>query len=126
MPINSTIDPDNRLVLTVCTGVISMNDFHYYLYEFLAKNEIKGCNEIFDTTAADWSNISYSDLMTVSQKAGEIAAIDNGTKFAWVVGGPEVKELTEFYKTTKLLQTKKSRILRAFDGFDEAMHWIMN
>lgn len=102
-----------------------MNDFHYYIYDFWANNEVLQYNEIFDTTAADWSNMSYSDLITISQKAGEVKAIDTDTKFSWVVNGSDVKELTDFYKSAKILQTEKSRILCAFNNYDEAMQWVL-
>ena len=49
MPIKSHIDKDQKMIHTVCTGVITKNDFDYYLYEFLSKSDIAGCYEIFDT-----------------------------------------------------------------------------
>ena len=124
MPIKSTISKDDNLISTNCTGVISMNDFDYYLYEFLSKNDLKGCNEIFDTTEGDWSNIGYSDLAEISRKSSELESIDTSTKFAWVIGDSSVEMLTEFYKSSKLFLTGKSRVLRAFKNYDEAMQWL--
>jgi len=124
MPINSTIDYDRKLISTDCTGLISMSDFHYYLDDFLSKNDLKGCNEIFDTTKADWSNIGYMDLMEISKRSGEIETIDSNTKFAWVVGGVGVETLIEFYKSTKMLQESKTRVLRAFNNYKDALNWL--
>jgi len=124
MPIKSTIDNDKKLIRTNCTGLISMNDFYDYLDNFLSKNDLTGCNEIFDTTKADWSNISYMDLMEISKRSSEIETIDSSTKFAWVVGGPGIEKLTEFYQSTKIFQESKSRVLRAFDDYEDAMNWL--
>ena len=124
MPIKSHIDKDQKMIHTVCTGVITKHDFDFYLNEFLSKNDITGCNEIFDTRKGDWSQINYSDLVAIALKSMGIENIDVTTKFAWVVDEDEVNAMTNFYKESKIFHDKKSRVLYSFYNYDDAMNWL--
>lgn len=123
MPITSTLNQENNLIRTICTDVIYMDDF-YAWFEYLAGNDLVGCHEIFDTRAADWSKISYLELMTISEKASKVETIDVSTKFAWVICKAEVETLTKFYTSIKILHPGKSRTLRSFYDYDEALQWF--
>ena len=126
MPIKSYIDNDKNLIHTKCIGVITRNDFDYYLNEFLSKSDITGCNEVFDTRKGDWSQINYSDLISIALKSMEIENIDVTTKFAWVVNEDEVNAMTDFYKESKIFHDRKSRVLYSFYDYDDAMNWLNN
>ena len=124
MPITSTVDVDKKLIHTICAGVICRNDFDYYMHEFLAKNNITGCNELFDTREGDWSKITYTDLVAIALASLEVENIDTTTKFAWVVNRDEVSTMTDFYKESKIFHDKKSRTLCSFNDYNEAMKWL--
>lgn len=124
MPINNTIDQKEKIIYSICTGVMKEEDFDVYLKEIWGHDKYYGFNELFDTVQADWSEFDFGYLFSVIEGAAKLKTIDPDSKLAWVVMEGKQKELTDFYKSAKSLMQGKSRSLEAFYSIDEAMQWL--
>lgn len=124
MPINNTINKDERIIYSTCTGLMKSDDFDFYIKKIWGHNEFYGFNELFNTVDADWSEFDFSYLLGVAQAAAKLKTIDPNSKLAWVVLEGKQKELTDFYKSAKLLTYAKSRALEAFNCRNKAMQWL--
>lgn len=124
MPIDNDINHDLRCIFTVCSGVMTMEDFDLYIVRIWSDSSHYGYNELFDSREADWSGFDFGYLLEVAHKAALLSAIDPNSKLAWVVEQGRQKELTDFYKTAKSMITSRSRQLEAFYDHDEAMRWL--
>lgn len=124
MPINNTIDAKEKMIYSICTGVMTKEDFIEYVNNIWGHDTYYGYNELFDTTEADWSEFDFGFLFTVAENAAKLNTIDPESKLAWLVLEGKQKELTDFYKSAKVLMDVKSRSLEAFYSKDEAMQWL--
>jgi len=124
MPIINTVDKENRIIYSICTGVMKKEDFDTYVREMWGHKDHYGFNELFDTVQADWSDFDFSYLFSVAETAALLNTIDPNSKLAWVVLEGKQKELTDFYKSAKSLTHGSSRALEAFYSRDEAMAWL--
>lgn len=124
MPINNTINKDERIIYTTCSGLMKSEDFDFYIKKIWGHNEFYGFNELFSTVDGDWSEFDFSYLLGVAQAAAKLKTIDTNSKLAWVVLEGKQKELTDFYKSAKLLTNVESRALEAFNCKDKALQWL--
>ncbi len=124
MPINNSINKEERIIYSICTGVMRCEDFDFYIKKIWGDNEHYGFNELFSTIDADWSEFDFSYLFGLAQAAAKLETIDTNSKLAWVVLEGKQKELTDFYKSAKLFTHVKSRALEAFNSKCEAMQWL--
>lgn len=53
MPIESTINTDEKIIYTVCKGLMTPDDFNFYIKNIWGTQKNYGFNELFDTIAAD-------------------------------------------------------------------------
>jgi len=124
MPINNTIDKDEKIIYSICTGVMKPEDFDDYINRIWIDGQYYGFNELFDTVQGDWSKFDFGYLFSVAESASKLKTIDADSKLAWVVVEGKQKELTDFYKTAKSLMPVKSRSLEAFYSISEAIKWL--
>ena len=124
MPINNSINEDERIVYSICTGVMTKEDFDLYISTVWSVDDHFGFNELFDTVEADWSEFDFSYLFDVAKKAASLTTIDSNSKLAWVVLEGKQKELTDFYKAAKSLTSGQNRTLEAFYTKEDAMQWL--
>lgn len=124
MPIINSINQEDKIIYSVCTGVMAEEDFDSYILNIWGNNTYYGFNELFDTTEADWSEFDFSYLLNISKTASQLNTIDPNTKLAWVVLEGKQKELTDFYKAAKSVTNVRSRELEAFYSKDEALQWL--
>ena len=124
MPIENTVNKEERMIYSICTGIMKEEDFNVYINKIWSHSEHYGFNELFDTTQADWSEFDFGYLFDVAKTASTLNTIDPDSKLAWVVLEGKQKELTDFYKSAKSLTHGKSRSLEAFYSKDDAMHWL--
>lgn len=124
MPISNSINQQEKIIYSVCTGVMAEKDFDSYISNIWSHDTYYGFNELFDTTEADWSKFNFSYLLNISKAASKLNTIDPDSKFAWVVLEGKQKELTDFYKAAKSLTNTRSRTLEAFYSKDEALRWL--
>ncbi|ATX82292.1 hypothetical protein Ga0123462_1429 [Mariprofundus ferrinatatus] len=125
MPIQNSVDTNERIVYSTCVGKMSKEDFIEYVKEIWSHGDYYGFNELFDVTRGDWSEFNFSYLIEVAKNAAMLRTIDPESKLAWVVLEGKQRELTEFYKSVKLLtQGNRSRSLEAFYSKGDAMRWL--
>ena len=106
MPINNTVNKDQKIIYTICTGIMKPEDFDLYINTIWTSSEYFGFNELFDTILKYWNTI------------------DPRSKLAWVVLKGKQKELTDFYKAAKSVKNTPSRSLEAFYSKEEALDWL--
>lgn len=124
MTIVNTIDHEQGLINTVCSGDMTSEDFDAYLVRIWSDDSHFGYNELFDTTSANWEQFDFGYLLELSAKAAKLTTIDPKSKLAWVVLEGKQKQLTDFYQAAKSLITTKSRSLEAFNDRKEALQWL--
>ena len=124
MPINNTVNEDERIIYSICSGVMKPEDFDLYINTIWSHNEYYGFNELFDTVEADWSKFDFSYLFDIAKKAAALTTIDSNSKLAWIVLKGKQKELTDFYKAAKSLTQGQSRTLEAFYSKEDALQWL--
>ncbi len=124
MPIHNSVDEKERIVYSICSGTMKPEDFVDYINEIWSHGNYYGFNELFDTREADWSQFKFSYLIEVAKRASQLRTIDPGSKLAWIVIEGKQKELTDFYKSAKLMTPGTSRQLEAFNSEEEAMRWL--
>jgi len=125
MPITSTPDHKTRIVNTICSGNITLHDIEHYQYTVWLEPSIYGYNELFDLTASDFSQVSFSDLITVAQNASKLYMLDPNSRFAFLTATPHHQELAKFYITARSMTDSPSRDLKQFTSHDEALAWLL-
>ena len=124
MTISSVANDIERLIYTTCSGKMQLSDFDEYIANIWGDNRYTGYAELFDTTDGDWSDFDFANLFAVAANSSKASALTPDMKFAWVVDEDRAKELTDYYKTVKSVQSAKSRQLQAFDTKEEALGWL--
>jgi len=124
MPIENTIEHNQRCVYTICNGIMCAQDFDDYIGRIWTDSSHFGYNEFFDTTLADWSEFDFSYLLDIAKQAAQLTAIDTSSRLAWYVTEGKDKELTDFYITVKSFITSESRSLEAFYNREDALAWL--
>ncbi|MDH5570577.1 MAG: hypothetical protein OEY89_02355 [Gammaproteobacteria bacterium] len=124
MPIKNTINQEEKIIYSICEGLMVREDFDLYVSRIWSHYKYYGFNELFDTVQGDWSEFDFGYLFSVAETAAKLKTIDTNSKLAWVVLEGKQKELTDFYRSAKLLLPVKSRSLEAFYLYDEAMQWL--
>ena len=124
MPINNTINKDEKTIYSVCTGIMEPEDFDLYINTIWRHDEHYGFNELFDTVEADWSEFDFSYLFKIAETASKLKTIDPNSKLAWLVLEGKQKELTDFYQAAKSLTNGPSRSLEAFYSRKDALEWL--
>lgn len=124
MPINNTIDKDKKIIYSICTGVMTKEDFDLYISTIWSIDDHFGFNELFDTVEGDWSEFDFSYLLDIAKTAATLSTIDSNSKLAWLVLEGKQKELTDFYKAAKSLTSGQNRTLEAFYTKEDAMRWL--
>ena len=125
MPVTSTADHDKETLFTVCTGLITLIDIKVYQNTVWRDPSIYGYNELFDLTESDFSNISFSDLIEIAQKASTLN-IDPGSRFAFLTATQNHEELADFYISVKSMSDTPSREIKKFNSRTNALTWLTN
>lgn len=125
MPIENSVDMEEKIVYSICRGVMTEEDFAEYVKNVWSDRRYYGFNELFDVTQGDWSDFDYGYLFTVAKRASILTTIDPDSKLAWVVLEGKQKELTDFYKAAKAMNAERpGRALEAFYSKEEALDWL--
>lgn len=124
MPIKSVVKLEEKMIYTDCVGIMQLSDFDEYMDEVWSSSDVYGCNELFDTTNADWSQFNFSDLLSIAHKASRLITIDPKSKLAWVIRDEIQEELVGFYKTAKESLPVSSRSMVPFYTKEDALKWI--
>ena len=124
MSILNTINEDEKIIYSTCSGVMKNEDFDDYLLRIWGHTNYYYFNELFDTTAADWDSFEFGYMLDFAQAAAKLKTLNPETKLAWVVLAGKQKELTDFYKAAKSFTNVRSRALEAFESKEEALQWL--
>jgi len=124
MPIVSTPDHDLKIVYTICSSLITLQDIEHYQYTTWLEPSIYGYNEFFDITDSDFSQISFSDLIAIAQTASKLYMLDPDSRFAILAHTQHQKSLADFYIAAKAAIKGPSRDIKSFDDKQKAMNWL--
>jgi len=124
MPIVSTPDHDLNIVNTICNSLMTLQDIEHYQYTTWLEPSIYGYNELFDLTDSDFSQISFSDLITIAQTASKLYMLDPNSRFAFLVHNPHQQSLADFYIAAKAATKGPSRDIKSFEDKQKAMNWL--
>ena len=124
MPIKNTINEEEKIIYTSCSGIMTEDDFKEYIHNVWSHGNYYGYNELFNTTEANWDDFDFGFLLYVAQSAAKLKTIDPNSKLAWVVLEGKQQKLTDFYISAKSMLPVQSRALEAFFSRDEALAWL--
>ena len=124
MPIENVINDKEKVVYTICRGVMSLEDFTEHMKRIWIDTRYYGYHELFDTTLADWADFDFGYLFTIAEKASRLTSFDPNTKLALVVLEGKPKALADFYKNIKGMLPANSREMKAFYSKEEALAWL--
>lgn len=124
MPVTSTPDHQLRIVFTVCSGTVSLEDIENYQHTVWLDPEIYGYNELFDLDDADFSQLDFSDLITIAQTASKLYTLDPNSRFAFLTKTSRHDELAGFYITAKSMTPGPTRELEKFTSREKALNWL--
>ena len=124
MPMQSTPDRTLRIVNTVCTGLMELENIEHYQTTVWLDPSIYGYNELFDFSDSDFSNIEFGDLIDIAKKASRLYVLNPKTKFAFLTHTPQHNDVAEFYMAAKDMSNEPSREIKTFSSHSEAMAWL--
>lgn len=124
MTITSTPDHNKRILYTVCSGHITLQEIECYQYTTWLEPSIYGYNELFDLADSDFSAISFSDLIHIAETASKLYMIDPDSGIAFITKTDHHIELAEFYIAAKSLAKTASREVRHFTSRSFALEWL--
>lgn len=125
MTITSIPDHKNRILNTVCSGFITRHELEHYQHTAWLDPAIYGYNELFDLTESDFSDVSFSDLLTVAKNASKLSIHDPNSRFAFLTATPHHEELAKFYITARSMIDSPSRDLKQFSSQTKALEWLL-
>ena len=124
MPIKATPDHELKIMKTVCSKKISLEDIEHYQYTVWMEPSVYGYNELFDFSDSDYSDISFADLIHIAETASKLYMIDPKSRFAFLTHNLQHQKIADFYIATKALIKAPSRTIKSFKSYDEAMQWL--
>lgn len=124
MPIKATPDLTNSIVYTTLSGTITLTDIEDHQLTFWASPELFACSELVDFDSADFSQISYGDLLTITQLAAKVVPPNPEAGIALVTHTEEHINIANFYISAKSMATGRSREVRSFNCKEQAMSWL--
>lgn len=124
MPINALADPTQTIVFTTLNDTITLADIEEHQMTFWASPELLDFSELVDFNTADFSHISYGDLLTITQLAAKIVPPNPAARIALVTHTEEHINIANFYISAKSMATGRSREVRSFNCKEQAMSWL--
>ena len=124
MPVVSTADHSRYTVFTTFTGMIRLTELEQYQLEFWTDPELAGYNELMDLGDANFDNINYGDLLTLTQLASRLYRFNPGSRLAIVVHNKEHQNISDFYIAARAMTTTLGRETASFNDVEQAMNWL--
>ena len=62
MPIDYTVNHENKCIYTHCSGLMDIEDFEQYFSQIWSDATHYGYNELFDARDAEWKRFDFSLL----------------------------------------------------------------
>lgn len=124
MPVQSTHDDKLRIVRTVCSGRVTLEDVRHYQTTVWLDPAIYGYNELYDFSDSDYSAVQFGDLITIAQHAAKLYMLDPDSRFAFLTHSPQHKKVADFYMAAKSFSSGSSRAIQSFSSYEKAMAWL--
>ena len=125
MPIQSTPDHELRIVRTVCSGQVTLEDVRHYQTTVWLDPAIYGYNELYDFSDSDYSSVQFGDLITIAQHAAKLYMLDPNARFAFLTHTEQHEKAAEFYMVAKSFSSGASRTIKSFSSHEKAMAWLI-
>lgn len=124
MPIQSTPDHKLRIVRTVCSGGVTLEDVRHYQNTVWLEPAIYGYNELFDFTDSDYSAVQFGDLITIAQQAARLYMLDPNSRFAFLTHTTQHEGVADFYMAATSFSSGSSREIKSFNSYEKVMAWL--
>lgn len=124
MPIKSTPDHKLRIVHTVCSEQVTLDDIRHYQNTVWLEPGIYGYNELYDFSDSDYSAVQFGDLINIAQQAAKLYMLDPDSRFAFLTHSPQHEKIADFYMAAKSISSEPSREIKSFNSYEEAMAWL--
>jgi hypothetical protein len=123
MPIEAHKHPDRKLVVSVATGDITLEDVRDYFGRVWAEPAFQGYSEIIDWTGADSINLSVGELRSLAGAGHAFFGGETQSKLAIVIAGDAETRLAKLYRTLREVRGVGPQI-RVFSSLEEARAWM--
>ena len=101
MPIEAQRVPGQKLVISVATGDITLDDVRDYFSRIWAEPEYQGYSEIIDWTGAVSVRLSVPELRSLAGAGHAFYGGEGQSKLAIVIDGDEETRLANLYRTLR-------------------------
>lgn len=127
MPISYEIMHERKRVHARVTGTLTREDAFQYQHEVWSLPEVRGYNQLIDTTGMESVDIPFPSSDAMRELAGFAASMDDpnlSTKFAIVAVSAFAYGLARMYATYRALDARSTRAVSVFRTADEAIVWL--
>ena len=123
MPIEAQTVPGRKLVLSVATGHITLDDVREYFGRVWAEPEFKGYSEIIDWTGAESISLSVAELRSLAGAGHAFFGGPSESPLAIVINGEEETRLAKLYRTLREVRGEGPQV-RVFPDMAAAREWM--
>ncbi|MCK4708315.1 MAG: hypothetical protein KAU21_06845, partial [Gammaproteobacteria bacterium] len=124
MPVIANPDHQLRIVHTICSGLLTIEEIEHYQKTTWLVPEIYGYNELFDLSDADISNLRTEHFIQMAENVAKLHMLDTNSRLALLICNKNQLPLAEFYLAAKTLLPVPTREAKIFESKDAAMNWL--
>jgi len=123
MPLRVRVDPELEIIFVDGEGVVTDDDLLGYVHEYLGGEELRGFDELFDLSAADLLDLTYTGLSSVAALAAATDPEADPTKIAILISEAQGMVVSRMYQS--LRESKGGRRqTRVFWDRTECREWL--
>lgn len=123
MPLRVRVDPELEIIFVDGEGVVTDDDLLGYVHEYLGGEELRGFDELFDLSAADLLDLTYTGLSSVAALAAATDPKADPTKIAILISEAQGMVVSRMYQS--LRESKGGRRqTRVFWDRTECREWL--
>ena len=123
MPLEVQVFPEKTLIWVEGKGVVTDDDLIEYVHEYLVEKGLKTWDEVFDLSAADLLDLTYSGLSQVAASAAPTDPEESPTKIAILVSETMGVGISRMYQSLREVKGGR-RSLRVFWEREELLTWM--
>ena len=123
MPLEVQVFPEKTLIWVEGKGVVTDDDLIEYVHEYLVEKGLKTWDEVFDLSAADLLDLTYSGLSQVAASAAPTDPEESPTKIAILVSETMGVGISRMYQSLREVKGGR-RSLRVFWDREELLTWM--
>ena len=124
MPIESTIEPENRVVISRVTGAVTLEELADYLGKFWADPRDVGFSEIFDWTGIGEIDLSTAELRSLTGPANAFYDDSATSRLALVVPLGEGIRMAKLYRNFRQSRGGPAPEIEIFTELNDARAWV--